>query len=36
MKNCLSYTFHLWKNAYLRVFLKFSASMELYEIVWKL
>ena len=31
----LSYNFHLWENAYHRVFMQFSVRMELYEIVWK-
>ena len=29
----LSYNFHIWKNAYHRVFIQFSVRMELYEIV---
>ena len=29
----LSYNFHLWENAYHRVFIQFSVRMELYEIV---
>ena len=29
----LSYSFHIWKNAYHRVFIQFSVRMELYEIV---
>ena len=31
----LSYNFHIWKNAYHRVFIQFSVRMELYEIVWQ-
>ena len=31
----VSYNFHLWENAYHRVFIHFSVRMELYEIVWK-
>ena len=27
----LSYNFHLWENAYHRVFIQFSVRMELYE-----
>ena len=30
----LSYNFHIWKNAYYRVFIQFSVRMELYEIVY--
>ena len=29
----LSYNFHIWKNAYHRVFIQLSVRMELYEIV---
>ena len=29
----LSYNFHIWKNAYHRVFIQFSVRIELYEIV---
>ena len=29
----VSYNFHIWKNAYHRVFIQFSVRMELYEIV---
>ena len=32
-KNTLSYNFHIWKNAYHRVFIQFSVRMDLYEIV---
>ena len=31
----LSDNFYIWKNAYHRVFIQFSVSMELYEIVWQ-
>ena len=31
----LSYNFHIWKNAYHRVFIQFSVLMELYEFVWQ-
>ena len=34
-KHTLSYNFHIWKNAYHRVFIQFSVRMELYEIVWQ-
>ena len=27
----LSYNFHIWKNAYHRVFIQFSVRMELYD-----
>ena len=33
MEKHLSYNFHIWKNAYHRVFIQFSVRMELYEIV---
>ena len=43
MEKYLSFNFHIWKNAYYRVFIQFSLRMELYEIVrqenshiWKL
>ena len=29
----LSYNFHLWENAYHKVFIQFSVRIELYEIV---
>ena len=35
MEKHLSYNFHIWKNAYHRVFIQFSVRMELYEIVWQ-
>ena len=33
MEKHVSYNFHIWKNAYHRVFIQFSVRMELYEIV---
>ena len=35
MEKPLSYNFHIWKNAYHRVFIQFSVRTELYEIVWQ-
>ena len=35
MEKYLSYNFHIWKNAFHRVFIQFSVSMDLYEIVWQ-
>ena len=33
MEKHLSYNFHIWKNAYHRVFIQLPVRMELYEIV---
>ena len=35
MEKHLSYNFHIWKNAYHRVFIQFSVRMELYKTVWQ-
>ena len=31
MEKQLSYNFHIWKNAYHRIFIQFSVRMELYD-----